>query len=98
MITAALKEKAMDVAYISTLAALGGSVIGGVTSTSMSWLTQGAQTRSGQLAHEFTGHEELYRDFIIAASKTYGDALVSSEPKLPELIALRPRHGCSQPG
>ena len=38
----------MDVAYISTLAALGGSVIGGVTSTSMSWLTQGAQTRCSQ--------------------------------------------------
>jgi hypothetical protein len=25
-------------------------------------------------------------DFIVAAYKTYGDALVSSEPKLPELI------------
>ena len=88
MVTAVLKEKAMEVAYISALAALAGSVIGGVTSTGMTWLTQRAQTRSGQLAHEFARREELYRDFIVAASKTYGDALVSSEPKLPELIAL----------
>jgi hypothetical protein len=88
VVTAALKEKGMDLAYVSALSALAGSVIGSVTSTSMTWLTQRAQARSGQLAHEFTRREELYRDFIVAASKTYGDALVSSEPKLPELIAL----------
>ena len=28
------------------------------------------------------------RDFIIAASKTYGDALVNSEAKMPELVDL----------
>jgi hypothetical protein len=72
----------MDLPYVSALSALAGSVIGGVTSTSVTWLTQRAQARSGQLAHEFTRREELYRDFIVAASKTYGDALVSSEPKL----------------
>jgi hypothetical protein len=78
----------MDVAYISTLSALAGSVIGGLTSTGMTWLSQIAQARSGQLAHAIARREDLYRDFIVAASKTYGDALVSSEPKLPELIAL----------
>jgi hypothetical protein len=65
----------MDLPYVSALSALAGSVIGGVTSTSVTWLTQRAQARSGQLAHEFTRREELYRDFIVAASKTYGDAL-----------------------
>lgn len=44
--------------------------------------------RSGQLAHEFERREELFRDFIVAASKTYGDALINSEPQLLELIAL----------
>jgi hypothetical protein len=66
----------MDVAYISALSALAGSVIGSMTSTGMTWVTQRAKARSGQLAHEFTRREELYRDFIVAASKTYGDALV----------------------
>ena len=78
----------MDVAYISAISALAGSAVGGFTSTVTTWLTQRAQMRAGQLAHEITRREDLYRDFIIAASKTYGDALVSSEPKLPELIAL----------
>ena len=78
----------MDVAYISALSALTGSVVGGLTSTGMTWLTQRAQARSGLLAHEFERREDLFRDFIVAASKTYGDALVNSEPQLPALIAL----------
>jgi hypothetical protein len=78
----------MDIAYISALSALAGSVIGGLTSTSLTWLQQRAQARSGRLAHELERREDLYRDFIVAASKTYGEALVSSEPRLPDLIAL----------
>lgn len=78
----------MDVAYISALSALAGSVVGGFTSTVTTWLTQRAQARAGQLAQEMTRRQDLYRDFIMAASKTYGDALVSSEPQLPELVAL----------
>ena len=78
----------MDVAYISALSALAGSVVGGFTSTVTTWLTQRAQARAGQLAQEMTRRQDLYRDFIMAASKTYGDALVSSDPQLPELVAL----------
>ena len=78
----------MDVAYVSALSALAGSVVGGFTSTVTTWLTQRAQLHAGQLAHEIARREDLYRDFITAASKTYGDALVSSEPQLPELVAL----------
>jgi hypothetical protein len=78
----------MDVAYVSALSALAGSAVGGFTSTVTTWLTQRAQARAGQLAHEITRREDLYRDFIIAASKTYGDALVSSEPQLPQFVAL----------
>ena len=78
----------MDVAYISALSALAGSVVGGFTSTVTTWLTQRAQARAGQLAQEITRREELYRDFITEASKTYGDALMSSDPQLPELVGL----------
>jgi hypothetical protein len=60
----------MDVAYISALSALAGSVIGGFTSSGTTWLTQRAQMRAGQLAREMSRREDLYRDFIIAASKT----------------------------
>ena len=78
----------MDITYISALAVLTGSVIGGLTSTGTTWLTQRAHSRSGLLANEIVRREDLYRDFIIAASKAYGDALVSSEPQVPELVAL----------
>jgi hypothetical protein len=78
----------MDVAYISTLSALAGSVIGGLTSGITTWLNQRSLARAGQLAHELTRRQELYKDFIVAASKTYGEALVVNEPKIEELIAL----------
>jgi len=70
----------MEITYISALAVLTGSVIGGLTSTGTTWLTQRAHARSGLLANEIARREALYRDFITAASKAYGDALVSSEP------------------
>jgi hypothetical protein len=78
----------MDVAYISGLSALAGSAVGLFSSTVTTWLTQRSQARASQLAHEITRREELYRDFITAASEAYGDALMSSEPQLPELISL----------
>jgi hypothetical protein len=78
----------MDIAYISALSVLTGSVIGGVTSSGTTWLTQRANARSGLLANEFVRRHDLYRDFITAASKAYGAALISSEPQVPELIAL----------
>jgi hypothetical protein len=78
----------MDVAYISALSALAGSVIGGLTSGITAWLNQRSLARAGQLAHELSRRQVLYKDFIIAASKAYGKALVVSEPKIEELIAL----------
>jgi hypothetical protein len=32
--------------------------------------------------------DDLYKDFIVAASKAYGDAILSNEPQIPELLAL----------
>jgi hypothetical protein len=78
----------MDVAYISALSALAGSVIGGLTSTGTTWLTQRAQTRAGQFVHELERRQDLYRDFIVAASRAYGDALMSNDPHIAELVEL----------
>jgi hypothetical protein len=78
----------MDVAYISALSALAGSVIGGLTSTGTTWLTQRAQTRAGRFVHELERRQELYRDFIVAASRAYGDALMSNDPHIAELVEL----------
>jgi hypothetical protein len=78
----------MDIAYISAVSALAGSVVGGLTSGVTNWLNQRSQARAGQLAHDMARREELYRDFIVAASKAYGEAVVSNEPQIQEIIAL----------
>jgi hypothetical protein len=78
----------MDVAYVSAISALAGSVIGGLTSGYTTWLTQRSQARAGMVAHDLARREDLIKDFIIAASKMYGDAMVNSEPKMPEIVDL----------
>jgi hypothetical protein len=78
----------MDVAYISALAALAGSMVGGLTAGITTWLSQRAQARAGQLAHEMSRRDDLYKDFIVAGSKIYGDAILSSEPQIQEIVAL----------
>ena len=78
----------MDVASISALSVLAGSVVGGLTSGFTTWLSQRSQARAGQLAREMSRRDDLYKDFIAAVSKAYGNALVSNEPQVQELVAL----------
>ena len=78
----------MDVAYISALSALAGSVVGGMTSGLTTWLSQRAQARAELLAHKIARREDLFRDFIVTASKAYGSAIVSNEPDIQDVVAL----------
>jgi len=78
----------MDAAYLTALAALAGSVVGGLTSGLTTWVSQRTQAQAGQRAHGLARREDLYRDFIVAASKAYGQAIVSNEPQIQELVAL----------
>lgn len=67
----------METAYISAIAALSGSVIGGLTSLAASWVSQNAQARTQLLLESKSRRQELYKAFIEEASKLYGDALVT---------------------
>ena len=78
----------MDVAYVFALSALAGSVVGGLTAGITSWLGLRAQARAGQLAREMSRRDDLYKDFIVAASKAWGEAILSNEPQMQELVAL----------
>ena len=78
----------MEVAYVSVLSALGGSVVGGLISGTATWLAQWAQVRAGHRAHQISHREELFRDFILAASRAHGQALMSNEPELKELVNM----------
>jgi hypothetical protein len=78
----------MDTAFISAVSALAGSVVGGLTSGFTNWLNQRAQMRAKLVTHALSRREDLLRDFIIAASKAYGEALVSGDPQIEELVQL----------
>jgi hypothetical protein len=62
--------------------------MGGLTSGISAWLNQRLQAKAEQFAHEVTHRQELYKDFITMASKAYGEALVTSDPNIGELISL----------
>jgi hypothetical protein len=78
----------MHIAYLSTLSALTGSVVSGLTSGIATWLSQRVQARESQIACEMARRDDLYREFIAAASKAYAEAIVSNEPNVQELVAL----------
>jgi hypothetical protein len=78
----------MEGATISAFAALAGSVIGGVTALGTSWLTHQAQARARENAEDRTAREALYSDFVVEASRLYGDALVNDKPEMSNLIGV----------
>jgi hypothetical protein len=78
----------MDQAYLSALAALAGSMIGGLTSLATSWLTQRAQFRAQKLGHDLGRREDLYRDFIQEAARLYTDAYEHDKADASKLVNL----------
>ena len=78
----------VDVASVSALSALGGSVVGGLTTGFTTWMSGRSQARAGHLVADVARRQDLFREFIVAASKTYAKALVSAEPNIPEAVAL----------
>ena len=49
----------MDPSFVTALAALTGSMIGGLTSLAASWLTQHVQFRAQQQVQDLTRREDL---------------------------------------
>ena len=65
----------MDNTEITALAALFGSLIGGLTTLATAWLTQRHSTRSQRLREEIAKREALYGSYIDEASARMIDAL-----------------------
>ena len=78
----------MNASVISALAALAGVTIGGLTSVLASWLSQHAQAKALWLAQDKLRRQELYKEFIEAASKCNIHALQHDEPDIPALVEL----------
>jgi hypothetical protein len=79
---------AEPVAYLSAVAALVGTFVGGITSIATSWLGQQRQTKEQRIARKKDELQALYRQFILDASKLYIDALEHSTTELPKLLDI----------
>ena len=78
----------MDTAYLTALSALAGSIFGGATTGITTWLSLRSQARVGHRTGQLVLRQDLFGEFITAASKAYGEALFSSEAKIQDLVAL----------
>ena len=78
----------MDPSIISALAALGGATIGGLTSILGSWWAQQKQVTAQELAQDKLRRQELYKEFIQDASKTYADGLQNDKPDVSALVEI----------
>lgn len=81
----------MDNAYMSAIAALAGSAIGGLATIATTWLTHYAQARAQRFAQAAARQEHLYGEFIDEAAKLVTDAVtheLDDPSKLVRLYAL----------
>src|SRR3954468_22236089 len=78
----------MNPVYLTALAALAGSAVGGLTSLRSAWLTQHRQDRARRLSQDRARRQKLYKQFIDEASKLYADALVHNETAVSALVSV----------
>jgi hypothetical protein len=78
----------MDATFISAAAALGGAAIGGALSFLGSWIVQQRQVRSQWVVQDRLRRQDLYKEFIQAASKCFADALQHDKPEIASLTVL----------
>src|SRR5882724_5253769 len=78
----------MNPVYLTALAALAGSAVGGSTSLASAWLTQHRQDRAKRISGDKAKRQKLYNQFIDEASKLYADALVHDEAEVSALVSV----------
>jgi hypothetical protein len=78
----------MNAAYLSALAALFGSAIGGLTSLATTWLTMHGQWKYQQITRDRVKRETLFAEFISEASLLYADAFEHESTDISKLSKL----------
>src|SRR5882724_754943 len=77
------KREAMNAGYVTAIAALAG-----LTSLANSWAILHAQMKAQRLASSRSSRQELYKQFIDEASRTYVDALVHDKLDVSGLVGI----------
>jgi hypothetical protein len=80
--------EAMNIGYVSAIAALAGAALGSLTSFASSWTTSQAQTKAQRLAESKSRRQEVYKQFIEDASKAYVDSLMNDKLEFSGLVGL----------
>ncbi len=78
----------MEAGYVTGFAVLAGAALGGLTSFASSWTTLHAQMKAQRLASSKSTRQELYKQFIDEASRTYVDALVHDKLDMSSLVGI----------
>ena len=81
-------REVMNAGYVTAIAALAGAALGGLTSFASSWTTLHAQMKAQRLASSRSSRQELYKQFIDEASRTYVDALVHDKLDVSRLVGI----------
>jgi ribosomal protein S17 len=77
-----------DSAYISAIAALGGTFIGTVASITTTWLGQRHQSKEQRRARSKHARQAIYKKFIKEAARLHVHALEHDESDMSELVNI----------
>ena len=78
----------MDSTVVTALAAALGSLVGATASIGTTWLSQRRQSIRATAEWKLRERESLYKEFIMEASRLFGDAMVNSLDRPDQLVAL----------
>ena len=78
----------MDATLISAAAGFGGATVGGAMSFLGSWIAQQMQLRAQWLGQDRMRRQDLYKEFIQEASKSFVDALQHDKPNIATIGVL----------
>ena len=78
----------MDSTVVTALAAALGSLVGASASIGTTWLSQRTQSIRATAERKLQERESLYKEFIMEASRLFGDAMVNSLDRPDQLVAL----------
>ena len=78
----------MDSTVVTALAAALGSLVGATASIGTTWISQRRQSIRASAEWKLRDHESLYKEFIMEASRLFGDAMVKSLERPDQLVRL----------
>ncbi len=78
----------MDSTVVTALAAALGSLVGATASIGTTWISQRRQSIRVSAEWKLRDHESLYKEFIMEASRLFGDAMLKSLERPDQLVGL----------